>query len=59
MCLIISSVMKQDASEINNSITLSKSMSRRIDEMAENVEKNQLIGHFQVKHFALQLDEST
>ena len=56
---IISSVMKQNASEITNSIPLSNSsVSRRIDEMAEDVEK-QLIAHLQVKQFALQLDEST
>ena len=56
---IISSVMKQNASEITNSIPLSNSsVSRRIDEMAEDVEK-QLIAHLQVKKFALQLDEST
>ncbi|XP_076322057.1 SCAN domain-containing protein 3-like [Tachypleus tridentatus] len=57
--VIISSVMKQNASEITNSIPLSNSsVSRRIDEMAEDVEK-QLIAHLQVKQFALQLDEST
>ena len=57
--VIISSVMKQNASEIINSIPLSNSsVSRRIDEMAEDVEK-QLIAHLQVKQFALQLDEST
>ena len=33
-------------------------MSRRIDEMAGDIEK-QLIAHLQVKQFALQLDEST
>ncbi|KAK2710451.1 hypothetical protein QYM36_011844 [Artemia franciscana] len=56
---IISSVMKQNAIEITNSIPLSNSsVSRRIDEMAEDVEK-QLIAHLQVKQFALQLDEST
>ncbi|XP_076322021.1 zinc finger BED domain-containing protein 5-like [Tachypleus tridentatus] len=57
--VIISSVMKQNASEITNCIPLSNSsVSRRIDEMAEDVEK-QLIAHLQVKQFALQLDEST
>ena len=56
---IISSVMKQNAIEITNSIPLSNSsVSRRIDEMAEDVEKR-LIAHLQVKQFALQLDEST
>lgn len=51
--------MKQNASEITNSIPSSKSsVPRRIDGMAENVEK-QFIGHLQVKHFALRLDEST
>ncbi|XP_065565911.1 zinc finger BED domain-containing protein 5-like [Artemia franciscana] len=56
---IISSVMKQNSIEITNSIPLSNSsVSRRIDEMAEDVEK-QLIAHLQVKQFALQLDEST
>ena len=55
---IISSVMRQNAIEITNSIPLSNSSaSRRIDEMAEDVEK-QLIAHLQVKQFALQLDES-
>ncbi|XP_076324411.1 zinc finger BED domain-containing protein 5-like [Tachypleus tridentatus] len=44
--------MKQNASEITNSIPLS------IDEVAEDVEK-QLIVHLQVKQFALQLDEPT
>ncbi|XP_068225571.1 SCAN domain-containing protein 3-like [Palaemon carinicauda] len=34
------------------------SVSQRIDEMAEDLEK-QLISHLQVKQFALQLDEST
>ncbi|XP_076359030.1 SCAN domain-containing protein 3-like [Tachypleus tridentatus] len=57
--VIISSVMKQNESEITNSIPLSNSsVSRRIDEMADDVEK-QLIAHLQVKQFALQLDEST
>ncbi|XP_076372972.1 zinc finger BED domain-containing protein 5-like [Tachypleus tridentatus] len=57
--VIISSVMKQNGSEITNSIPSSNSsVSRRIDEMAEDVEK-QLIAHLQVKQFALQLDEST
>ncbi|KAK2701998.1 hypothetical protein QYM36_019385 [Artemia franciscana] len=56
---IISSVVKQNAIEITNSIPLSNSsVSRRIDEMVEDVEK-QLIAHLQVKQFALQLDEST
>ena len=56
---IISSVMKQNAIEITNSILLSNSsVLRGIDEMAEDVEK-QLIAHLQVKQFALQLDEST
>ncbi|KAK2708748.1 hypothetical protein QYM36_014375 [Artemia franciscana] len=56
---IISSVMKQNAIEITNSIPLSNSsVSRRIDEMVEDVEK-QLIAHLQVKQFALQLDKST
>ena len=56
---IISSVMKQNAIEITNSIPLNNSsVSRRIDEMVEDVEK-QLIAHLQVKQFALQLDEST
>ncbi|XP_076324343.1 SCAN domain-containing protein 3-like [Tachypleus tridentatus] len=50
--VIISSVMKQNASEITNSIPLS------IDEVAEDVDK-QLIAHLQVKQFALQFDEST
>ncbi|XP_038637238.1 SCAN domain-containing protein 3-like [Scyliorhinus canicula] len=59
LSVIISSVMKQNASEITNSIPLSNSsVSRRIDEMAEDVEK-QLIANLQVKQFALQLDEST
>ncbi|KAK2702783.1 hypothetical protein QYM36_018614 [Artemia franciscana] len=39
--------------EVSNSC-----VSRRIDEMVEDVEK-QLIAHLQVKQFALQLDEST
>ncbi|XP_068245481.1 SCAN domain-containing protein 3-like [Palaemon carinicauda] len=57
--VIISSVMKQNASEIINILPFStSSVSRRIDEMAEDVEK-QLISHLQVKQFALQLDEST
>ena len=56
---IISSVMKQNAIEIANSIPLSNSsVSRSIDETAEDVEK-QLIAHLQVKQFALQLDGST
>ncbi|XP_065577569.1 zinc finger BED domain-containing protein 5-like [Artemia franciscana] len=56
---IISSVMKQNEIEITNSIALSSSsVSRRIDEMVEDVEK-QLIAHLEVKKFALQLDEST
>ncbi|XP_068243860.1 SCAN domain-containing protein 3-like [Palaemon carinicauda] len=51
--------MKQNASEIINILPLSNSsVSQRIDEMAEDVEK-QLISHLQVKQFALQLDEST
>ncbi|KAK2704312.1 hypothetical protein QYM36_016642 [Artemia franciscana] len=55
---IISSVVKQNAIEITNSIPLSNSsVSRRIDEMVEEVEQ-QLIAHLQVKQFALQLDES-
>ncbi|XP_068224017.1 SCAN domain-containing protein 3-like, partial [Palaemon carinicauda] len=57
--VIISSVMKQNATEIINILPLSNSsVSRRIGEMAEDVEK-QLISHLQVKQFALQLDEST
>ncbi|XP_068238496.1 SCAN domain-containing protein 3-like [Palaemon carinicauda] len=39
-------------------IAANSSVSRRIDEMAEDVEK-QLISHLQVKQFTLQLDEST
>ncbi|XP_068204554.1 SCAN domain-containing protein 3-like [Palaemon carinicauda] len=51
--------MKQNASEIIDILPLSNSsVSRRIDEMAEDVEK-QLISHLQVKQLALQLDEST
>ncbi|XP_065583562.1 zinc finger MYM-type protein 6-like [Artemia franciscana] len=50
--------MKQYAIEITNSIPLSNSsVSRRIDEMVEDVEK-QLIAPLQEKQFALQLDES-
>ena len=57
--VIISSVMKQNASEIINSISLSNSsVFRRIDEMAEDIEK-QLIAKLKCKQFALQLDEST
>jgi len=56
---IISSVMKQNAIEITNSIPLSNSsVSRRIDEMVEDVEK-QLIAHLHVKQFALQIEESS
>ncbi|KAK2718094.1 hypothetical protein QYM36_006772 [Artemia franciscana] len=56
---IISSVMKQNAIEITNSIPVSNSsVSRRIDEMVEDVKK-QFIAHLEVKQFALQLDEST
>ncbi|KAK2717858.1 hypothetical protein QYM36_006606 [Artemia franciscana] len=52
-------IMKQNEIEITNSIALSSSsVSRRIDEMVEDVEK-QLIAHLEVKKFALQLDEST
>ncbi|XP_076324253.1 uncharacterized protein LOC143232565 [Tachypleus tridentatus] len=50
--VIISSVMKQNASEITNSIPLS------IDEVAEDIKK-QLIAHLQVKQFSFQFDEST
>ena len=51
--------MKQIANTVTNSISLSNSsVSRRIDEMAEDVEK-QLIAKLQVKQLALQLDEST
>ncbi|XP_068246662.1 zinc finger BED domain-containing protein 5-like [Palaemon carinicauda] len=57
--VIISSVMKQNTSEIINVLPLSNSsVSRRIDAMAEDVEK-QLISYLQVEQFALQLDEST
>ena len=56
---IISSVMKQNAIEIINSIPLSNSsVSQHIDEMVDDVEKR-LIAHLQVKQIALQLDEST
>ena len=56
--VVISSVMKQNANVVTNSIPLSNSsLSRRIDEMAEDVEK-QLIAKLKVKQFALQLDES-
>ena len=57
--IIISSVMKQNASEITTSIPLSNSsVSRCIDVMVEDVEK-QSIAHLEVNQFALQLDEST
>ena len=56
---IIPSVMRQNAIEITNSIPLSNSsVSRRIDEMVEDVEK-QLIAHLHVKQFALQIGESS
>ncbi|XP_068220211.1 uncharacterized protein [Palaemon carinicauda] len=43
---------------LNSIVESNSSVSRRIDEMAEDVEK-QLISHLQVKQFALQLDKST
>ena len=55
----ISTVMHQDASSVVKSIPLSNnSVSRRIDEMALNVEQ-QLCEVLQTTEFALQLDEST
>ena len=55
----ISTVMHQDASSVVKSIPLSNnSVSRRIDEMALNVE-HQLCEMLQTTEFALQLDEST
>ena len=51
--------MKQNAIAATNYIPLSNSsVSRLIDAMAEDVEK-QLMAKFQVKQFALQLDEAT
>ena len=59
LSVVNSSVMKQKANAVTNSISSSNSsVSRRIDEMAEDVEKR-LIAKLQVKQFALQLDEST
>ena len=55
----ISTVMHQDASSVVKSIPLSNnSVSRRIDEMALNVEQ-QLCEILQTTEFALKLDEST
>ena len=49
--IIIPKIMKQNPSEIINSTPLSNStVSRRIDEMADNVEK-QLIANLRVKKF--------
>lgn len=57
--IVISRVMNQNPNAITQVIPLSNSsVSRRIDEMADDVEK-QLIAHLQVKKFALQLDESS
>ena len=51
--------MKQNQSEIINSIRSSNStVSRRIDEMADNIEKY-LKANLRVKKFSLLLDEST
>ena len=59
MSTIISSVMKQNASKITKSITLSNySASQHFDEMADNEEK-ELIAHLQVNQIAHQRDEST
>ena len=59
LSVVISSVMKQNAIAATNYFPLSNSsVSRRINEMAEDVEK-QHIAKLQVRQFALQLDEST
>lgn len=57
--IVLSTVMDRNAYEIIQNIPLSNSsVSRRIDEMANNVEE-QLIAKLRVNQFALQIDEST
>ncbi|XP_064120707.1 zinc finger MYM-type protein 6-like [Macrobrachium nipponense] len=59
VAVVLSTVMNQSPQEVTSVIPLSNSsVSRRIDEMASDVE-NQLISKLQVNDFSLQLDEST
>ncbi|XP_076045804.1 zinc finger MYM-type protein 6-like [Oratosquilla oratoria] len=57
--IVLSTVMKQSPQEVTSVIPLSNSsVSRRIDEMAADVE-SQLVLKLQVNEFSLQLDETT
>ncbi|XP_076056843.1 zinc finger BED domain-containing protein 5-like [Oratosquilla oratoria] len=59
MPAVFSTIMKQSPQEVTNVIPLSNSsVSRRIDEMAADVE-SQLVLKLQVNEFSLQLDETT
>lgn len=57
--VVLSTVMETNPRQVTQCIPLSNSsVSRRIDEMANNVEE-QLVAELKIKKFALQLDEST
>ncbi|XP_076032500.1 zinc finger BED domain-containing protein 5-like [Oratosquilla oratoria] len=59
VAIVLSTVMKQSPQEIISVIPLSNSsVSRRIDEMAADVE-SELVLKLQVKEFSLQLDKTT
>ncbi|XP_076066136.1 zinc finger MYM-type protein 6-like [Oratosquilla oratoria] len=59
VAIVLSTVMKQSPKEVTSVITLNNSsVSRRIDEMATDVE-SQLVLKLQVNEFSLQLDETT
>ncbi|XP_064104308.1 zinc finger MYM-type protein 6-like [Macrobrachium nipponense] len=60
VAVVLSTVMNQSPQEVTSVIPLSNSsVSRRIDEMAADVENQLISKKLKVNDFSLQLDEST